>query len=535
MKKYTKYILTILIIFSLGIFTERFNIDKKITNNFKSLFDAGSRVFYSFTPKEKIYIDIEPKQYDKILKIREKILKAGIMTEDQHEWVPAKVRIKNISHDTKIRLKGVFSDHWSDPSRWSFKIRVNNNSKPIYGSKRFNLQPPNTMSYLYEWLLMKALEKEKLLSLRTEYLEVIVNGNSRGAYIFQAGISEEILKVNKRVKGPIVGFNKNLYLIERTNEKNLNELGLVGSLNGIEDTFWRAKIEPVQFPEDQLEKKQGTYLTKAIYLLESFRDGSLKPSEVFDTNKLAKIMAIRAILGSSEFDYRDTKFYFNPETSLLEPITKEAHVSLDLNFKDHYFSWWIDSSHVRPHYVNSTNFFLDILYKDYSFYKTYLSELNKLSKDKYFENLIDNNKIEYNKNLKIIKQNYPVKEIFSKKYLDITRLRIQDFLNPVQGLNVYFSNYEKNFLSLNISNLQRLPVEIVGLELEDKSKIFLKKSIIIDGKKPFRPTTSTIIKFDCLFKEECKKLLIGKQKVVFKILGQNNDKRANISRDYFKK
>ena len=169
------------------------------------------------------------------------------------------------------------------------------------------------MSYLYEWLLMKALKKEQLISLRTEYLEVIINGNSRGAYIFQDGISNEMLKTNDRVKGPIVGFNKNLYLIERKNERRLGELGLTGSLNGVEDTFWRAKIDSVQFSEDQIEKKQGAYLTKAIYLLESFRDGSLKPSEVFDTNKLAKIMAIRAVLGSSEFDYRDTKFYFNPD------------------------------------------------------------------------------------------------------------------------------------------------------------------------------------------------------------------------------
>ena len=533
MKKYTKYTLIYLIIFLLGVFTERFDIDNGISNYFKKFLDTGSRFMYSFTSKEKIYIDIEPKQYDKILKVREKSLKAGVLTDDLHEWVPAKLTIKKITYDTKVRLKGVFSDHWNSPTRWSFKVKVSNNSKPIFGSKRFNLQPPHTMSYLYEWLLMKALEKEKLISLGTKYLEVIVNGSSRGAYIFQAGISEEILKINEKPKGPIVGFNKNLYLIEQANEKKLTKLGLTSSMNGVEDTFWRAKIEPVQFSKFQIEKKQGVYLKKAIYLLESFRNGSLKPSEVFNIDKLSKIMAIRAILGSSEFDYRDTKFYFNPEISRLEPITKESHVRLDLNFEDHYFSWWIDSSHIRPHYTNNTNFFLDILYKDYDFYKIYLAELNKFSKDKYFEKLINDNKIEYSKNLKILKQNYPTKEVFSKKHLEITRLRIQDFLNPVQGLNVYFSNYEENILSLNVSNLQRLPIEIMGLKFEDKSKIFLKKPIFIKGKKPLLPTTNNIIKFDCLFKEECKKILINKQKIIYKILGQNNDKKANISRDYF--
>ena len=123
-----------------------------------------------------------------------------------------------------------------------------------------------------------------------------------------------------------------------------------------------------QFSEEKIGTKQEVYLKKAIYLLESFRDGSLKPSEVFDTDQLAKVMAIRAIIGSAEFDWMDTKFYYNPTTSLLEPISKEAHVDLTTNFEKHYFSWWIDSSKIRSFYIKNTNFFLDILYSDKKFY-----------------------------------------------------------------------------------------------------------------------------------------------------------------------
>ena len=116
-------------------------------------------------------------------------------------------------------------------------------------------------------------------------------------------------------------------------------------------------------------------------------------------------MALRAVLGSSEFDWRDTKFYFNQTTSLLEPISKESHVSLDLNFRDHYFSWWIDSSDIRSHYINNTNFFLDLLYKDENFYREYLSQLNIFSKQKYYKELIEKN------------QNYPSKQIFSEDHI----------------------------------------------------------------------------------------------------------------------
>jgi len=534
MKNFIKYTFLLIFIFFLGILTERFQIDNKISNNFKNIIDISSRFFYSLKSNEKLEIIIDEKEYNRLLQTRKLALKKGILQEDMQKWAAAKLKDKNIPRNIKIRLKGVFPDHWSDDKRWSFKVKVMSDSKPLNGLNRFNLQTPETSSFIYEWLLMKALEKEKLISLGVKYYDLIINGSNRGAYMLQGGISKEILKLNNKIKGPIIGFNKDLFLDEMLNSRKLNEQGATGSLNGIEDNFWRAKIEPVQFSNENIGTNQEIYLKKSINLLESFRNGVKKTSEVFDINKLAKIMALRALLGSSEFDYRDIKFYFNPETSLLEVITKESHVDLNHNFKDHYFSWWIDSSYIKPHRPSNKNFFLDLLYNDYNFYQTYLFELNKLSKKKYYENLITENKKEFDKYLKIQKNNYPTKKVFSYDQLEINRIRIQDFLNPIQGINAYFLEYNQSILKLNISNLQRLPIEILGLEFQNGYKIFLKNSIFIPGKKPQSPVKNNVIKIDCLFKEDCKKLLISNQKIMFKILSQKKPKKANISMFYFK-
>ena len=85
-------------------------------------------------------------------------------------------------------------------------------------------------------------------------------------------------------------------------------------------------------------------------------------------------MAIRAVLGSSQFDWKDQKFYYNPNTSLLEPISKEIHV--DLNYEDKINFWWADSGRVKDHLASDVDFFLDLLYSDIEFYKIYLKELN---------------------------------------------------------------------------------------------------------------------------------------------------------------
>lgn len=534
MKKKLLYFVGVLLIFISGLLTERFQLDNRLISFSKLGIDSVYRFFYSFSNNKKVEILIDQKEYNKILTTRKKAMEKGLLQEQMQTWAEAKLISEDSKRDIRVRLKGVFPDHWQDNKRWSFKVRVKNNFKNFNDFSRFNLQPPETSSFIYEWLLMKALDKENLISLKTDYYDLFINGTSRGLYMFQGGISKQILDLNKRKIGPIVGFSKQLFLREYERSQELVKKGLTGSLNSTEDSFFRSKIEPVQFSFKDNNEEQKKYLKKAIFLLESFRNGDKKPSEVFELEKLIKIMVIRALLGSSEFDYRDTKFYFNPNTQLLEPITKESHVDLNLNFKDHYFSWWIDSTNIKPHRPSNKNFFLDIIYSDKKFHKAYLEELDKMSQVKYFKNIIDDNQKDFKKYLKLLKMNYPTKKIFSYDQLEINRLRIQEFLNPVQGLSVYFSEYKKNILKLNISNLQRLPVEIIGLELKDGKKIQLTKPLYLEGKKPQSPNKNFIIEFDCLFKEECKKILINEQKLLFRILGQKKAKKAEISMHYFK-
>ena len=86
-----------------------------------------------------------------------------------------------------------------------------------------------------------------------------------------------------------MGFGKNLYLKERLNAEKLKKKGITDSLNGLEDTFWRAKIEPVQLSEFQLsDEQQQDYLRKAIYLLSSFRKGGKNQVKFLTLKNLQK-------------------------------------------------------------------------------------------------------------------------------------------------------------------------------------------------------------------------------------------------------
>ena len=68
---------------------------------------------------------------------------------------------------------------------------------------------------------------------------------------------------------------------------------------------------------------------------------------------------------------------------------------------------------------------------------------------------------------KILKSNFPLEEIFSEEHFIRVREIIRQTLNPIQGINAYFVDYDKKGnLLISIQNTQRLPVQIKAINLK---------------------------------------------------------------------
>ena len=109
--------------------------------------------------------------------------------------------------------------------------------------------------------------------------------------------------------------------------------------------------------------------------LEAFRSGRIKASEIFDYKAIAKIKAIRILLGSDEFDWRDIKFYLNPINQKLEPIDKEIHS----RFKPHLNDMWVK-------YMTD---FQKLLFSDMVFLKEFQKQLYDISSKKFIDNFYE--------------------------------------------------------------------------------------------------------------------------------------------------
>ena len=527
------FFLCLIFIFFLGIWTERFDLKIYIKNFTNDVINtAANRFFLTFGKKnEKIVIDINYKNYQKILSTREKSIKALRATEDIHEWVSAKMNIQDKDYKIKIKLKGVHSEHWEHSKKWSFKIKLLDD-KSIDGVKRFSIQRPRTRDYLYEWLFMEVLKKEKLIYHRTKYPEIIINGENLGVYFFEEQHSKQLIENNKRREGPIIGLDKNLWIKEIN---NLNDL----TVNVLEDSFLRAAIKPVQFDNDKTGTEQEIYLKNAINLFEDFRKNKIEIKQAFDLKQLATLMAIKVIFGSQEFDWRDIKFYYNPITSLLEPIGREVHINN--NFVNAN-PWWI-SSDGSEWFVHSRDQrkFINLLFNNNEFYEMYLSELFRLTDDNYLNNVINQNKENFLIKKKLLQSNFPLEKVFSIEHLYEIRKMIRKTLDPVQGINVYFLNYEKDNILLSIQNTQRLPILIDSLKINDNEILTLKKPIIIKGRKNNTSLENYLINIPCnnqQNKQLCSDYIDNEYSIIensvvnYKILGQNIKKQSKIFRFY---
>ena len=511
---FLKMFLFIIIFFILGMWTEKYDLFKKPNIFFTKVYENFySKIISKVYDIEEIIIDIDYKNFEKIKTSREIALKNQYLRQNDVKWSSAKlIHNNNNKNKIKIKLKGMMNDHWSHPYKWSFYVKIDDDNPSIFNLRRFTLQPPETLNYLKEWLYMKALKKEGLIYHRTKFLELIINGNNYGLYTLQERSMKELIENNKRREGPVIIFSNQERLDEEIILDNL-------SANKISDYFWRSQIKPIQFKKSYKGTAQEKYLNRATSLLELFRNKKLRVDEVFALDQISKIMAIRAIFGSTEFDVDDLKFYYNPVSNLLEPISKEVH-SAPKQFLSGYNPWVFNSDNLR--YPRQKPF-LDLFFNDEVFYKKYLNELNNYSNNNYISNLVKQNEAEFAEVKKILKLNFPSEKLFISKDFENVSSFIQNTLKPIQKPYFNLLKISNNILEFKVTNTQILPIEIIGLAA-DNNMLDLNSSFFVGGIDLYADSYNTsdfqkIIKIRCLTLI-CNEDNLEKIKIYYKIYGQ---------------
>jgi len=273
----------------------------------------GRGLFSPTVPK--LYMDISFKNLQVLQGQHAQALRRGMLVHGQDDDVNAKLQIASRSVSIKVRLKGDTPIHF-EGGRRSFRVEVRGGDA-VMGMRNFSLQHPTTRDYHTEPLFLEAVRRHGLLAPRYGFVDLYINGDFEGRLAIEEHFSKELLESQGRREGVIIRLDESNYWSLREQRMPwdmLLEYDFV-PIDAFQDS------EVAESPVLSQQRESG------VRLLDAFRRGVLKPSQVFSPDALGRMIAIaEAWSAAHALDWRNIRFYYNPVTARLEPIAYDGKV-----------------------------------------------------------------------------------------------------------------------------------------------------------------------------------------------------------------
>lgn len=398
----------------------------------------------SISPTQKIQLIISDKNWKKLSLIAEDAHERGYILQPEKPYVKGEVVYLGDTIECEVRLKGKMLDHVSG-SKWSFRIKFKKNNG-IEGIRRFSLQHPGTRNYSWDWFYHQWGRLEGLVHLRYFFVSLQLNNDDLGVYALEENFDYELLEYNQRPKGLIFRFNPDLYWMSRQNEMKSvypNQVALGFNQSNIE-----AFSKGTTYADEELRKQ----LTKLGFLLEEWKTGRINGSSFMDYDKMAKRYAMLDLLGGyHSVDWSDLKFYYNPQTNLIEPICYE---SFGGRFIDAPIGLYRFGSNTPVH-----GDFHQLLFNDSVFFEHYIKYVESYSSESYIGFLQESLDSTIKVQDQILHSEFPYKS-FSWEVLDYNSKVLKSFFDLSDFANIHLQAYSSDSILLRVKNIQGLPLRI---------------------------------------------------------------------------
>ena len=385
------------------------------------------KTLFSTPNTKQLSIDIKHKDYQKLAYNRSIAYQQGTISES--EYFPAKLTHNNIEYKIGIRLAGRALDHVNN-DKWSLRIKMKN-KKTLLGMRKFNLLHPKVRNGLYEWFCHQISNFEGLISLKTDFVSVSINGKDKGVYFLEESFDKYLVERNKHREGiifkPLV---PELHIYQK--EKMLSDSSL---------------------------KEQLSLLDK---LFDSFINGQLPAHKIFDVKKTAKYFAITDLVnGFHQVAPENMHLYFNPITGKIEPIGREWGVRPYIDITT------ISGELENAQFIGTRGIINSKIFSDEVFFKVYIRELNRISKKEYLDNFLKYIEKNINQNMNLIYRNYPY-YYFDREYLYNNQKFIRSKLNPMNPLKIYYEEQKNGKMKFYGRNQINLPIQINSVRINSK-------------------------------------------------------------------
>jgi hypothetical protein len=273
--------------------------------------NAPSLLHYKFFAKdkhqfEKIYIDVDFLGYQKILTDRKNALKAGLLLNPSTN--SATLKFKNKTYNANIRLKGDLGDHWTSRYRMSLKIKLKND-KTMLGFSEFAIQKPKSRSHPYDYIFQSLVRGSGNLGAVNKFAHIFFNGEDWGIMNIEELMSKEFLEKQNKKESVIIRLaNDDIFSYLRS------------SMNPYQG--YRISDPSLYLHLYSRDTLKDLY-TREIYSYIS-KNRLLNNNDLYDIDSFSKALIMSVLWNSiHSIQNSNSRYYFNPYTLKLEPITTD--------------------------------------------------------------------------------------------------------------------------------------------------------------------------------------------------------------------
>ncbi len=441
---------------------------------------------FSSTPKT-LAIDMNWEAHQYLSFQKDLALKNQSLLTEGNNLVNAKITVDDVATEVKMRLKGDNVDHLRG-DKWSFRVS-GRNDMTVLGMKQFSLHHPRARNWMFEWFGQQLMRREGVTALRYDFVDVTLNGKDLGIYALEEHFEKRLIEHNERREGPILRYD------EEPMWREINQITrpFRGAENSGSGDYLAA--EPDGFGTKAIASDpavQAMYVT-AVHLLEQFRRGEVTTSKAFDYKKLATYFALVDLLGGEHGSrWHNIRFYYNPVTSLLEPIAFDLNAGQPIRSLS-IFAW--NPSTTATPFPARYEAFQKRLFEDKDFRVEYLGALNRVSQKEFLDNALKDVDAEAQAALNVLHTEFPFYE-FSPDILYKNQTYIQTLLQASDGVHAMFVEKIDNRLRFQIGNTQYLPLTLVGLEVPGHGVLPLTKSVEVEPRRLDEPVKYLEVDFD---------------------------------------
>lgn len=407
------------------------------------------------TDFEKLNLTYNFKNYKELLEDRTKSIKFNVQTNDRKS-VDGYLEIKNKKLKVKTQIKGKLIDHFRSPKRFSLKINVKEN-KYFNGMKEFSIQKPESRASPFEQIFLIVAGKLDFITPKHFFYQINFNDKNWGIMNIEENISKESLELQK-FNGELViqlGDDHNLFIQKK-----------------------KYSVEPLDMEVNLREFPMRFIDLNKVYSKNIFEINALRKAELnrnidmyFDSNKMCTLALMTIMWGDPHIlEFNNTQYAFDKYRLKLVPIPQDVGIGpkkiKSINEISQLPRIYLESCKSVDIYSIIDEIETALLNS-----KNEITKLNKtfpLNKQNIFnllhENILFMKKQLHKKNLKLLENRYPIKELVYNKEL----------LKDVRILNHYFYFKEdRNYLK--IKNLLRSDVFVKNIKINGHKLVVNKK------------------------------------------------------------